>query len=154
MLAGGVAGKSGAARTSASPASVKAEPMKADPPVTNKRMRESSGCLSQARCRTSERGMRTPERRDDDELVASPLGGLAELDAERFPGRGDYRAIGQGHLTRESPGGVGDHGDPVAAPELGRVRVAVHVHVGKDAQELPHRGGVRFASVDGLCKPR
>jgi hypothetical protein len=28
------------------------------------------------------------------------------------------------------------------------VRVAVHVHVGEDAEKLPHRRGVRFLSVD------
>src|SRR6185437_16516588 len=70
---------------------------------------------------------------DDDELVAVPLGGLAELEVERLSGRGDHSTVGQGHLPGEGPGGVGDDGDPVAAAELDRVRVAVHVHVGEDA---------------------
>jgi AcrR family transcriptional regulator len=85
---------------------------------------------------------------DDDELVPGPLGGLAELEVERFTGRGDHGAVGQGHLPGEGPGGAGDDGDPVAAAELDRVRVAVNVHVGEDAQKLLHRRGVRFASVD------
>jgi hypothetical protein len=53
----------------------------------------------------------------------------------------------------KGPGGPGDDGDPVAAAELDRVRVAVHVHVGEDAQHLLHRRGVRFLSVDRLGEP-
>jgi hypothetical protein len=42
---------------------------------------------------------------------------------------------------------VADHGDPVAAPELDRVRRVVHVDVGEDPEELPHRRGVRGSGV-------
>jgi hypothetical protein len=59
-----------------------------------------------------------PERGDDDEPVAVPLGGLPELEVERFSGRGDCAAVGEGQLAGEGPGDVGDDGDPVSAPEL------------------------------------
>src|SRR5215470_11735889 len=45
---------------------------------------------------------------DDDEQVAVPLGGLAELEVERLSGRGDHGAVGQGHLPGEGPGRTGD----------------------------------------------
>ena len=53
----------------------------------------------------------------------------------------------------EGPCGARDDGDPVAAAELDRVGVAVHAHVGEDAQKLLHRRGVRFLSVDRFRKP-
>jgi len=90
-----------------------------------------------------------PEGGNDDELVAVPLRGLAELDVERFACRGDHLAVGPDHLPAEGPGGAGDHGDPVAAAELNGVR-GVHVYVGEHAYQLPHRRGVRFPSVDRL----
>jgi hypothetical protein len=37
---------------------------------------------------------------DDDELVAFPLGGLAELDVERLSGGGYHGAVGQVALVR------------------------------------------------------
>ena len=51
-----------------------------------------------------------------------------------FPVGGYHGAVWQGHLPGEGPGGMGDDGDPVAASELDRVRVAVHVHVGEDGR--------------------
>src|SRR5438132_14120909 len=64
-----------------------------------------------------------PEGGDDDELVALPLAGLGELEVERLSGWRNHFAVGQRHLSRERPGGVGDDGDPVVASELDRVRV-------------------------------
>src|ERR1700680_2403089 len=65
-----------------------------------------------------------PEGRNNDELVAVPLGGLAELHVERFSCRGDHLAVGQDHLPSEGPRCAGDNSDPVAGPILDRVRVA------------------------------
>ena len=90
-----------------------------------------------------------PEGGNDDELVAVPLRGLAELDVERFTCRADYLAVGQDHLPAEGPSDVGDDGDPVAAAELDRIR-GVHVHIGEHAQHLPHRCSVRFPPIDWL----
>src|SRR6202021_3360561 len=58
-----------------------------------------------------------PEGGDDDELVAVPLGGLAELDVECLSGGGNHGAVGQGHLAGEGPGGVGGGGVPAAGPK-------------------------------------
>ena len=49
---------------------------------------------------------RVPEGGDDDELVAVPFGGLAELKVERLSGRADHSAVGQRHLPGEGPGDV------------------------------------------------
>src|SRR5450631_2128682 len=68
-----------------------------------------------------------PEGEDLDDLVAVPLDGLAELEVERFSCRGNYGPVGQGHLPGEGSCGAADHGDPVAASELDRVRVIMHV---------------------------
>src|SRR5438270_8049880 len=88
---------------------------------------------------------------DDDEPVAVPLGGLAELQVECLACGGDHLAVREGHLPGEGPGGVGDDGDPVSASEPDWIR-RVHVHVREAPQELLHRRGVWFRSVDGLCE--
>jgi hypothetical protein len=92
-----------------------------------------------------------PEGGDGDELIALPLAGLAEVEVERLSRRGDHRAVGQRHFPGEGSGGAGDHGDPVAAPELDRVRIVVDADVGEDAEHLRHHRGVGRRSVDRLC---
>jgi AcrR family transcriptional regulator len=93
-----------------------------------------------------------PEGGDDDELVTGPLAGLGELEVERLSGRRNHVAVGQGHLSRERPGGVGDHGDPVVASELDRVR-GVDADVGEHLDQLLHRRAVGLPAVDRLCAP-
>src|SRR3984885_8103400 len=77
-----------------------------------------------------------PEGEDLDDLVAVPPDGLAELEVKRFSGRRNHGAVRQGHLPGEGSCGAADYGDPVAAPELDRVRVVVHADVGEDPEEL------------------
>ncbi len=95
-----------------------------------------------------------PEGEDLGDLVAVPLGGLAELEVERFSCRGDHVAVGQDHLPGEGPCGAADHGDPVAASELDWVGVVADVDVGEDVKELRHRCGVCCPSADRLCIAR
>src|SRR5450432_4181747 len=68
--------------------------------------------------------------------------------------RGATRAVWQLHLYSEGPGDAGDNGDPVTASELDRVRIVVHVDVGKRDHELLHRGGVCGSSIDRFRVPR
>jgi AcrR family transcriptional regulator len=93
-----------------------------------------------------------PEGGDDDELVTGPLAGLGELEVERLSGRRNHTAVWQGHLSRERPGGVGDHGDPVVASELDRVR-RVDADVGKHPDQQLHCRAVGLPAVDRLCAP-
>lgn len=94
---------------------------------------ERGGCrrsrLRESDLLCEQRGI--PECRDNDELVAGPLGGLSELDIECLARPLDDGPIGEGHVTGEGSGDVGDHCDPVFTSELDRVGVAVHVHVGE-----------------------
>jgi BON domain len=105
-------------------------------------------CKAQLPCLSSG----VPEGGDHDEPVAVPFGGLAELDVEGLPRRGDDVAVGEGHLAGEGPCGMGDDGDPVTASELDRVR-GVDVHVGEAPQDLLHRCGVRLPAEDRFGQP-
>jgi hypothetical protein len=100
-----------------------------------------TGRLGEADLLRQQRGV--PEGGNHDQLVADPLGGLGELDVERLSRRRDYLAVRKDHLPGESSRDVGDHGDPVAASELNRVWVAVHINIGEHAEQMRHRGGVR-----------
>src|SRR5205823_9503312 len=71
-----------------------------------------------------------PEGGNNDQLVAVPLGGLAEFDVERLSCPSNHLAVWQNHLARERSRGVGNHGDPVTASELNRIWIALHVNVG------------------------
>src|SRR6266576_4346420 len=94
----------------------------------------SSGrLLGQAELLRLQRGVE--EGRDDDEPVAIPLCGLAELDVERLSRRRDPGTVRQYHLPGKASRGTGDHRDPVAAAELGRVW-SVYVDVLENQHKL------------------
>src|SRR5947209_18128564 len=80
--------------------------------------------------------MGVPERGNNDQLVAHPLGGLAEFDVERLSCPSDHLAVWQNHLAREGSRGIGNHGDPVAASELNRIWIAVDVNIREHANQL------------------